>query len=490
MEILQIKNLLRLLGLALLAFGTMGYHPGLEDDHVYLAAIKSDLNPLLYPYDAGFFRVEMQATIFDKWMAGFVHLTRIPVAYSELLWQCASIVLILLACWSIARQLFDGEAAQWAGVALVGAMLTLPVAGTALTLADQHLHPRNLATALILLAISALMRGKCWKAGALLAAAFAMHPIMAALGGSFCLFLLLFWTGPSREELRSTAAPMLAVAPLGWLFEAPNAAWRKALETRAYFFLDRWTWYEWLGAIAPLLLFLLLWRFAMRQGNAKLAGFALAVAAYGAFQQLIATTVLYTPVLVRLTPMQPMRYLHLVYFLMVLMAGCLLGKHLLKRRPLRWLCFLLACYGGMFAGQRALYPASVHLELPWIEPANPWVQAFVWIRKNTPLDAYFALDPEYMREPHEDYHSFRALAERSELADAIKDAAVAAQVPELGSVWAQQAEAQVGWKHFGLADFERLKAEFGVGWVVLDDRRDEGLRCVWHNQELEVCQIP
>ncbi len=64
--------------------------------------------------------------------------------------------------------------------------------------------------------------------------------------------------------------------------------------------------------------------------------------------------------------------------------------------------------------------------------ANPWLQAFAWIRQNTPTDAYFALDPEYLAAPGEDYHSFRALAERSQLADAIKDTAVVTQVPELG----------------------------------------------------------
>jgi len=41
-----------------------------------------------------------------------------------------------------------------------------------------------------------------------------------------------------------------------------------------------------------------------------------------------------------------------------------------------------------------------------------------------PVDAYFALDPDYMAAPGEDYHSFRALAERSQLADNIKDASM------------------------------------------------------------------
>jgi len=50
-----------------------------------------------------------------------------------------------------------------AGVALVAAMFTLPVAGTALFLFDQHLHARNVATALILLAVSRILAERRWQ---------------------------------------------------------------------------------------------------------------------------------------------------------------------------------------------------------------------------------------------------------------------------------------------------------------------------------------
>ncbi len=95
-----------------------------------------------------------------------------------------------------------------------------------------------------------------------------------------------------------------------------------------------------------------------------------------------------------------------------------------------------------------------------------------------------------MEAPGEDYHSFRALAERSQLADAVKDAAVATMVPELGPVWVRQVEAAAGWQNFKLADFERLKAEFGVDWVLVNYPQPGGLDCRWHNDQLAVCQIP
>ena len=204
----------------------MGYHPGFEDGGIYLTAVKSDLNPALYPHDPGFFRLQLQATFFDKWVAGFVRLTGIPLAATELFWHFAAIVLILFACWSIASKLFSEVRAQWAGVALVSAMFTLPVAGTALYLVDQHLHPRALATGLILLAVSRILAGKKWQAVPLLLLAFFLHPIMAAMGISFCFFLTLTTSEFVYRWLRiwqRTRFDTLAIAfvPLGWMFEPP-----------------------------------------------------------------------------------------------------------------------------------------------------------------------------------------------------------------------------------------------------------------------------
>src|SRR5579862_4979712 len=151
-EEFSLRNLARLAALTLLAFVVMGYHPGLEDDSFYLAAIKWDLNHALFPHDADFFRLQFQATIFDRLIALSVRLTHLPVLWDVLLWQLLGIFLILFGCWRIARRCFALPEAQWAAVALITALLTLPVPGVAINLADQYLHPRTLATAAIVAA--------------------------------------------------------------------------------------------------------------------------------------------------------------------------------------------------------------------------------------------------------------------------------------------------------------------------------------------------
>src|ERR1700686_3216983 len=96
-------NLAMLALLTVFAVFVMGYHPGLEDDAFYLAAIKRNLNPALFPHDSEFFRLQFQATIFDKLIALSVRLTHLPLAWTVLLWQRAPIFLLLHCWWRIRR---------------------------------------------------------------------------------------------------------------------------------------------------------------------------------------------------------------------------------------------------------------------------------------------------------------------------------------------------------------------------------------------------
>jgi hypothetical protein len=484
--------------LTVLGFAVMGYHPGVEDDSLYLTAVKACIDPALFPHDGAFFLLQMRTSVFDTWMAHFVTGTGIPVVWAELLWQCVSLYLVLWSCWSIAGHLFKETAARWAGVALAAAMFTLPVAGTGLYIMDQHLHPRSMATALILLGISRIMAGKRWQAAPLAAVAFLLHPLMGAMGISFCLVLALTLDEsfcarlrPLRERVSSNGA-MSAVCfiPFGWIFGKQSQPWLEAMQTRHLYFLYQWEWYEWLGAIGPLLLFWLVAHVARKQGETALYRFATAVLIYGVFQQAVAMVILCPGAPIGLTTLEPMRYLQLVYVFLVLLGGAYLGRYVLKATVWRWAVFLLIANGSMFYAQRQLFAASPHMEMPFTAPASPWLQAFAWIKYNTPKDAYFVLDPHYAIAPGEDCHGFRALAERSMMADAYKDTSTVTKQPELGPMWKRQVEAQTGWSHFQLADFKRLKTEFGVNWALVSYPQPAGLQCRWHNSQLSVCQIP
>jgi len=460
-----------------------GYHPGAEDDEVYLAAIKRDLNPALFPHDADFFALQLQATVFDKLVAVSTRTTHVPLGWGIFIWHYGVIFLVLLGCWRLSRRLFSEEYAHWASTALITVLLTLPVAGTGLYIVDQNLHPRALATAAILAATVAVLDRRFLRAGILLAVAMLFHPIMGSFGVSWCVFL--GW----RQTTPGTGLSVLALAPLGWIFKPASDAWRVAADTRNYYFLGRWEWYEWLGVFAPLAILWWFRRIGQRQDGSRLAHVATRLVFFGAFQFVVAVAMMLPDGLQRLRPLQPMRYLHLLYVIFIVLAGGVLGQKFLRAHRWRWLLLFVPLAIGMFMAQRATYPASAHLEWPGAASSNAWMQAFAWIREHTPPDSYFAIGADYMRRPGEDYHGFRGLAERSRLADATKDAAVATQVPPLAARWQAEVEAQRGWEHFGPADFAALKARFGVDWVLLERPAGDGMDCPYENQAVRVCRV-
>lgn len=479
----SLKRLAALTAAALFAFALQGYHPGAEDDAVYLSAIQKDVFPSLYPYNAQFFTFQVQATIFDKAVAASAKLTHLPVAYTCLLWQLAGIGLLLWGCRRILGNCFLSLRAQAAGVLTIACILSLSVAGTALYISDEHLHPRLPATVAILFAVAAVQRKKLFAAFSLLVVALLFHPIMALFGISFCLTYYFFEHGLPRRF------PIAAVFPGAWIFAPASPDWQQALTQHAYYRLSGWTWYEWIGVWAPPLLLWALSRLALRRRNHPLRRISLALCAYSLLQFAVAVLMLAPLRLERLAPLQPMRYLHLTFLLMALLGGGYLGEYMLGKKPMRWaLVFVPLALANGYA-QRLRYPATRNLELPWQQPQNPWVRSFAWIQANTPADAVFALDPLYLDLPGEDHHSFRALAKHSSLVDDQKDAAVAVEVPSLASVWVRQRESEKGWEAWKLPDFERLARTTPVRWVVVAPRQAFGLDCPYAQANVRVCRI-
>jgi hypothetical protein len=493
----SLRNLAFIAVLTAYAFLIMGYHPGLEDDSFYLAAIKKHLNSALFPLDSEYFRVQFQATIFDKLIAFSVRLLHLPVPWTVLLWQIAAIFLVLAGVFRLSRRCFPSSEGCWSATTLIAALLTLPIPGVAILLGDQYLHPRTLATAAILFAIVAVIDRKLWLAGLLLLLAFALHAIMACFGVSFCAFLLWRLGNPRVQRASPPVLPLL-LFPLGWLFEPTSDAWRQAAATRAFYFLGQWQWYEWFGVFAPLVILYAIQRFlqSLRGTNSNLLSLTSAVFYFSVFQLLAGLIVMLPSSLERLRPFEPMRYLHLLYLIFFVLVGGLLGTYLLKRRLYRWALVFVPLSAGMFYAQGSMYAASPHVELPFMGTNNAWLNAFDWIRQHTPVDSYFALDPHYETLPGEDSHGFRALAERSVLADYEKDAGMAARVPSLAPRWLREVTALNGWQNFQAPDFQRLRRNLGVSWVVLS-RADAQFSnpdptfmiCPYANADVKVCRL-
>ena len=466
------------------ALAVHGYHPYSEDAEIYLPGVEKILNPQLFPFGAEFFQSHAHLTLFPNLIAVSVRATHLPLDVVLLLWQVASIFLLLLACWQLSGKCFTDLKARWAGVALVAGLLTLPIAGTALYILDQYINPRNLVAFAAIFAVTRTVEKKYVRAGLWLVFAGMVHPLMSVFAFSFCV-LLFCW-----ERFTPASVGLACLFPLGFSFQPASKAYHEAALYHSYFFLLRWAWYEWLGILGPIAVLWWCSRLAAAKQLPVLKRVCQALIAYDLIYFVVALVIMIPPRLETLTRLQPLRSLHLLYVLLALFSGGFLGEYVLKNRVWRWLTLLVPLCAGMFLAQRQLFPASAHIEWPGAAPKNAWAQAFVWIRQNTPNDAIFALDPQHMRIDGEDTVGFRAIAQRSMLADAIKDSGAVSMFPQLAEEWLQQVQAQEGWKKFELKDFRSLQAKYGANWFVLQTPGVAGLDCPYQNQAVLVCRLP
>lgn len=487
---LKRKEILIVLLLSVGAILLHGYHPWAEDAEIYLPGVLRILHPKLFPHDQPFFESHAHLTLFPDLIAAITRVSHVPFEWVLLTLHFVSVFLFLWACWRLTGICFTSPRARWAGVALVAALLTLPVAGTALYIMDQYLNPRNIAAFAAVFAIVAVMERRYLRMVLWLIFAASVHPLMAVFACSYCVLLPLL----QRADLRlRQSAPAFAsvslVIPFIGEFHAASPAYRAAAGFHSFHYVTRWAWYEVVGAIAPALIFWIFARLtrARRQPGLELLCRALVVydLVYFAGAVILAIPARFES----LARIQPLRSLHLLYVMLLLIGGGFLGEYVLKTRIWRWAVLFVPITIGMYTAQAQLFAASDHIELPGAKPKNEYEQAFLWVRQNTPNDAYFALDPEFLMDPGEDSQGFRAIAQRSRLADYHKDSGAVSMFPPLADEWYSQTQALKDWQHFSSADFQKIANRYGVNWIIFQRTQAVTLGCPYQNRTVSVCEL-
>jgi hypothetical protein len=500
-----------------------GYHPYAEDGGVYLPEIKRLLDPGLYPRGAEFVVGHLRYSAFAPAMAGLVRKTHFSVEMVLLLVHLATFWLTLFAVWLLAARCYPSREARGGAVALLAVWMTMPIAGTSLMLMDPYVTARSISTPCVLLALVGALKflaprfeleeesprerrlGLALCCAALVAAG-VMHPLMAAYG--FGAVLLLGMALSLSKVVRvwgTVGLGLTAVAMAAGLYlsaPAESEIYQRVMLTRDYWFLSRWHWYELIGLIAPVVILSVVAFGRPRDGDTARVGLARMAVTAGVTATMVALLFARAGMGTHLVArMQPLRIFQLVYIVMVLAVGAALGERVLQRRPWRWVVAFSLLAGVMVAAERTTFPASRHLELPgalaWSgsdrenqDRENQWEQAFAWIGANTPKDAMFALDAQYITKAGEDAESFRAIAERSALPDFSKDGGVVTNKPELAAEWLQGQVAQG--KLSEESDALRVAAlrPLGVTWVVLEQSAVTEFACLYGNKAVKVCRLP
>lgn len=487
-------DLLLLASSSLLCFLVLGYHPYAEDGGIYAASIAGYLDPSLFPIGHEWVTAHTRFACFVPATAWFLRHAHLSLAVGLLVVQLTGIVALLAAGLELGRSCFPrAPSARW-GTALLAVAAGMPIAGTSLYLVDPYVTARTFTTPLLLWSVCALLNRRRMKAVLFWIAALTLHPLMACWGSLPLLFVVCL---RQKKPERWTAALSLVVLSIAGLVsrfaKTDQTIVHSLAETRGYWFIALWRWYEWLGVLAPLALLLIMgWSRRLAdcwtdRGREMLRAACLA----GALMASVA--LLCIPVPGRstlLARVQPLRTFHEVYCLFV----CLLGGAFLHWLSLKWgklasAILLGTIAAGMFAAQRSIYPGSQHLEFPWRRPSNDWQQAFLWVRENTPTPDLFAMDPNYTEMPREDAQGFRATALRSSLPDKAKDGGIAAVMPELATVWKAGVGAQTCLNDIGDTERRLRLLPLGVGWLILPAASKTGLPCPYRNLAVKVCRL-
>ena len=483
---------LRLAGLTAAALAIHGYHLGVEDSEIYLPAARSFFHPALYPYGREFFLKHGHLSLFGPVVAWTSRLTHLSMDWTFFVWYIVTTFAMLACCWLFVSACFASLRARWSAVVIMTAVLAMPAANTGLLLMDRYLTARSFSAPLSLFALTAVLERRFARAGVAAALTVAFHPQMSV----YLLFLIvvLWVTELNRSKARARVPALASVAgviPTQFHFSRAAGPYREALFSRDYFFLYNWTWYHWLGLIGPLAFLLWFGKSDLRGTRPAFKGISFALVPFGLISIAAAALLCSFPDFQMFVRLQPLRSFDLVYLIFVPLFGGVAGEYLAKGRPWVVAAVALPLAAGMFVAARQTFPHSPHVELPTGTSSNPWVNALLWTRRNTPTDAVFAVDSRYFRDPVVDLHGFRAIAARSALADYYKDGGVVSLFPDLAESWKDMSNATYGLNHFSLARFQQLKEEYPVvTWAIIHGTAPAGMDCPYEQRGFSVCRMP
>ncbi|MGH9314928.1 MAG: hypothetical protein ACRD1S_17225, partial [Vicinamibacterales bacterium] len=238
-----------------------GYRYGASDQSFYLPAAARAADPTLFPRDAPLLDAQARLTAADELLAAAARAPRLARAALGRSKGGAPLSLdfpIVLLVGYIAGLLLLCAAAFEFGKALNGSVWTATALAAALTLRhgisragvntlEGYFHPRLIVFAAGVLALAWFLRGRTWRALALVALSAAIHPTTA--------LWFLIWIGvaailsdrKARVPLEALAAAGAAIAvwalaagPLAARLVRMDAVWLAAIGGKDYLFPDRW----------------------------------------------------------------------------------------------------------------------------------------------------------------------------------------------------------------------------------------------------------
>lgn len=397
-----------------------GYRYGDGDQAFYQPATELRLHPELFPRDRALIESQAKLTIVDEVLAATSRVTRLDLPQLFFLLYLVTLVAMFFAASQLAATVGLSETATWVFLLLL--TLRHRIAKTGANTLEGYMHPRQLAFALGIFALTASFKRKwapmviCWLIAA------AIHPTTALWWALAIAASLVVTTSGRQRALMGVALGVLVVGFLGGALIAPLAGmqimdgeWEKVLDGKDYLFASGWPAYAWILNLAYLPLIALISRVKKdaRFIAPSLALFALFVCADPFVESRVALAV----------QLQVSRVFWLMDFFLALLAAWLIidSGFASRMRSMRTaaiaVVLLLSVGRGVYTLQEARATRSVvQIDLR----ANDWTEAMAWIR-TLPADSLVLAHPDHAWLYGT---SVRVAASRDVVVESVKDSAI------------------------------------------------------------------
>jgi hypothetical protein len=473
-----------------------GYRYGIGDQAFYEPATQLRLHPDFFPRDRALLESQARLTVVDEALAGAAHVTGLAPSSLFLALYVLGLATLGLAGAQFARVL---GFSPWAmGVFLTLLTLRHRIAKTGANTLEGYMHPRQLAFAVGLLALTASLKNRWTSTVALWALAAVIHPTTALWVGALIVGgVLLAPSARSRALVFYAALAMLTIAAaligarLQPLLHLPaamfmDADWRAVFADKDYIFISQWPLYAWALNLAYVPLIWFGYRRRQAAGVAHSAEGRLLAGALGLFAIFAGSVWLSESFVALAVQLQVSRVFWLMDLIVAAYAAWAITSDPAVTRVTRRAPALALAAVVVFSVGRGLYTVneggSDRQLFRVTLPDDDWSRAMEWL-KTQPADWLILADPDHAWKYGT---SVRVAASRDVVLESVKDNSISLYGRDVAMRVAERTRALSLFTDKSTADIHALARRFGATVVVTESTHQLQLPRLYTNATLSV----
>lgn len=400
------------LGFALAAtLNSGGYRYGASDQAFYIPAILRDVDPQLFPRDATLIESQARLFVLDELFARLLEIIPLPLETWFLAGYAITLALLFVALVRFGATFFTSS---WS-IAAFAAAATLRhrIAKTGANTLEGYFHPRQLAFAIGVFALIAVMRRRPWIALALVVLSGIVHPTTALCFGAWAAIALFVEVPRLRPALAALAGAailtgMVLIAAGVVTLAKMDPLWVATIADKDYVFPNEWSASVWaLNLLYPVVI-AVTFLARRRRGLVRDGELGIVVGCLALVALFLASMPLIAAHIAIAVQLQISRVFWMADLLAVLCAIWWLTEAPRSvpasetggpARPATARPAIVFATLALFAFVRGTYVLKVeHPGRPLLQtslPTDPWRDIGAWLRRATPRDAHVLADPDH-----------------------------------------------------------------------------------------------